>query len=222
MRKFPWLPVVIALGLLGGIVLFWDTSEKKQEPQTQGIKANTTNTPPETHMKNTISLPTDITIDRQKDYQAILATSKGEIVIDLMEKEVPMTVNNFAYLADNNFYDGTIFHRVIKGFMIQGGDPKGDGTGGPGYRFDDERLEGEYIRGVVAMANAGPDTNGSQFFIMDEDHPLPNNYVIFGKVISGIEVVDAIANVEVTTSPMGEASKPIEPVVVRSVRIQTN
>src|SRR5689334_18585146 len=106
-----------------------------------------------------------VTIDVAKHYQAVLHTSAGDITIDLNTK-TPVTANNFVYLARAHFYDNTIFHRVIDGFMIQGGDPDGTGAGGPGYRFDDEKFEGEYVRGTVAMANAGPNTNGSQFFIM--------------------------------------------------------
>lgn len=160
-------------------------------------------------------------IDQNKTYLATLHTSEGDIVIQLTAKETPITANNFVYLAEQKFYDNTIFHRVIKGFMIQGGDPRGDGTGGPGYRFDDEPFTGEYTRGTVAMANAGPDTNGSQFFIMHADYPLPKNYVIFGHVVSGMDVVDKIANANVTTSFSGEASQPVNPVVVQSVTIAT-
>jgi cyclophilin family peptidyl-prolyl cis-trans isomerase len=112
-----------------------------------------------------------------------------------------------------------MFHRAIKGFMIQGGDPSGDGTGGPGYKFDDEAFEGEYSRGTLAMANAGPNTNGSQFFIMHQDYPLPKNYVIFGSVTKGIEAVDKIAEAEVTSSASGEMSKPLTPVKIKSIDI---
>lgn len=161
----------------------------------------------------------DLQIDKSKKYQAILKTSMGDITVDLYADKTPITVNNFVALAKKNFYDNTVFHRVIKGFMIQGGDPKGDGTGGPGYQFDDEKFDGEYTRGTIAMANAGPNTNGSQFFIMHQDYALPKNYVIFGKVSKGIEVVDKIAESPVTQSPMGENSKPVTPVKVTSVEI---
>lgn len=158
-------------------------------------------------------------IDPNKAYEAILKTSAGNITIKLNAKETPIAVNNFVYLARKQFYDKTIFHRVIKGFMIQGGDPKGNGTGGPGYKFDDEPFQGEYVRGTVAMANAGPNTNGSQFFIMHQDYPLPKNYVIFGQVIRGLETVDKIAGAPIEASPMGEMSKPVSPVIVESVTI---
>jgi len=148
---------------------------------------------------------------------ATLKTTAGDIVIALNAKETPKTVNNFVYLARKGFYNNTIFYRVIKGFMIQGGDPKGDGTGGPGYKFDDEPITLEYTRGTVAMANAGPNTNGSQFFIMHADYALAKNYVIFGRVTQGLEVVDKIATAEVI--PGGENSKPVNPVTVQTVTI---
>ncbi len=160
-----------------------------------------------------------IQIDTQKTYTAILKTSVGDMTIELDAKETPITVNNFVYLAKNKFYNNTIFHRVINEFMIQGGDPVGDGTGGPGYRFEDEPFEGEYTRGTVAMANAGPNTNGSQFFIMHKDTDLPKNYVIFGHVVKGIETVDKIAEASVEANRQGEQSKPINPIKVLSVTI---
>lgn len=156
-------------------------------------------------------------IDKAKKYQATLTTTAGVIVVDLYADKTPITVNNFVTLAKSKFYDNTIFHRIIKGFMIQGGDPKGDGTGGPGYDFADEPFEGEYTRGTIAMANAGPNTNGSQFFIMHADYPLPKNYVIFGKVASGLDVVDKIATAATVSG--GENSKPVAPVIVISVVI---
>lgn len=148
---------------------------------------------------------------------AVLHTTAGAITIKFNVGSTPNTISNFIKLAQNNFYNGTIFHRVIKGFMIQGGDPKGDGTGGPGYTFADEPFEGEYTKGTVAMANAGPNTNGSQFFIMHQDNPLPKNYVIFGKVITGIETVDKIA--EAPTVPGGEGSRPVNPVSITNIEL---
>ena len=161
----------------------------------------------------------EMIIDQNKKYEVILHTSEGDITISLNTKETPITANNFLYLAKNDFYNSTIFHRVIDGFMIQGGDPRGDGTGGPGYQFADEKFAGEYTRGTVAMANAGPNTNGSQFFIMHKDYALQPNYVIFGKVVAGIDVVDKIATAEVKSSFSGEMSKPVDPVVIKSVTI---
>ena len=151
---------------------------------------------------------------------ATLKTNMGEIVIALYGEDAPKTVLNFETLTKKGFYDGLIFHRVIDGFMIQGGDPNGNGTGGPGYVFPDE-LNSEtpsykegYEKGVVAMANSGPNTNGSQFFIMLKDTPLPHNYTIFGKVLSGQDVVDAIGAVETDTN-----DKPFSSVVIESVRV---
>ena len=157
---------------------------------------------------------------KSKKITAILHTEKGAIAIVLNADQTPITVNNFATLAKNGFYNKTIFHRVIKGFMIQGGDPKGDGTGGPGYKFDDEQFTGEYTRGTIAMANAGPNTNGSQFFIMHTDNSLPKNYVIFGKVTKGIDVVDAIAESPVQSSFSGENSSPVTPVRILTIDIK--
>lgn len=180
--------------------------------------ANSSSTNSTAPMKSYASAPT-MTIDNKKSYTATLKTSMGEIEIELFANKTPNTVNNFVFLARDAFYDKTVFHRVIKDFMIQGGDPKGDGTGGPGYRFNDEKFTGEYTKGIVAMANAGPNTNGSQFFIMHKDVGLPKNYVIFGKVIKGIEVVDKIAASEVTSSASGERSKPVKPLILESVTI---
>lgn len=153
---------------------------------------------------------------------AILNTTEGKIKIKLNTEETPITAENFIKLSTEKFYDNTIFHRVIKGFMIQGGDPKGDGTGGPGYKFDDEPFTGEYNRGTVAMANSGPNTNGSQFFIMHASYPLPKNYVIFGEVVEGLETVDKIAEAKVGRNDMGEESKPVKPVKIKSVDIIVN
>jgi cyclophilin family peptidyl-prolyl cis-trans isomerase len=159
--------------------------------------------------------PPDLTIDPDKTYTATLDTNHGEIVIELDPGRSPLTVNNFVFLARDGYYDGVIFHRVIENFMIQGGDPTGTGTGGPGYKFRDE-LEGagQYSRGTVAMANAGPNTNGSQFFICHTDVGLPHSYTIFGKVTSGLETVDAIA-----TTPTNRADRPEADVVINKVSI---
>lgn len=125
--------------------------------------------------------------------KAVIQTDKGIIEFEIFP-DVPLTASNFMILAANGFYDGLKFHRVEPGFVIQGGDPSGDGTGGPGYQFQDEPVTKDYQKGIVAMANAGPNTNGSQFFIMLEDHPeLPKQYTIFGKVTKGMEVVSKIA-----------------------------
>ncbi|MBI4592546.1 peptidylprolyl isomerase [Candidatus Uhrbacteria bacterium] len=126
--------------------------------------------------------------------QVRISTEKGDIVFELFANTAPATVSNFVYLTQGGYYDGLTFHRREEGFVIQGGDPNGNGTGGPGYDFADE-LDDDYTyeRGIVAMANRGPDTNGSQFFIMLADVPLPKSYSIFGRVVEGMEVVDEIA-----------------------------
>ncbi|MEI6326639.1 MAG: peptidylprolyl isomerase [Candidatus Roizmanbacteria bacterium] len=160
-------------------------------------------------------------IDVNKSYTATLQTSEGDIQVALTASQTPNIVNNFVYLARQGFYDGTIFHRVIKDFMIQGGDPKGDGTGGPGYRLDDEPFDGEYTPGTLAMANAGPNTNGSQFFIMHGNVPLPKAYVIFGKVIQGMNIVDRIATAPTKINrASGEESTPVTPVKVEKITIE--
>lgn len=162
----------------------------------------------------------ELNIDMNKIYQAVLKTTAGDITIQLNADKTPITVNNFVTLAKKNFYNDTIFHRVMKGFMIQGGDPKGNGTGDAGYKFDDEPFDGEYTRGTLAMANSGPNTNGSQFFIMHADNPLPKNYVIFGRVVTGMEVVDKIAEAPVKANPINsENSVPVSPVKIISVLI---
>lgn len=158
-------------------------------------------------------------IDENANYNALIKTSKGDIKIKLDASKTPITVNNFIYLARKGFYDNTIFHRTISGFMIQGGDPLGNGTGGPGYQFNDEPFYGEYKRGIIAMANAGANTNGSQFFIMHQETLLPPNYVIFGQVEKGMDVVDAIAEAEAKANVHGELSVPINPVNVLTVEI---
>jgi cyclophilin family peptidyl-prolyl cis-trans isomerase len=166
----------------------------------------------------TLSKP-EMAIDQTKAYQAVLHTSEGDLTIQLNAKETPITVNNFVYLAKSDFYTNVVFHRIIKGFMVQTGDPTGTGMGSPGYKFSDEPFTGEYERGVVAMANSGPNTNGSQFFIMHADTPLPKNYVIFGKVIEGLDVLDKLATTPVEASATGEMSKPVNPPSINSVEI---
>ena len=163
------------------------------------------------------SSPPPLTIDPGSSYTAVLSTSAGSITVELLPEEAPNTVNNFVFLARQGFYNNVTFHRTIEGFMIQGGDPTGTGGGGPGYRFADEQVQRPYSRGVLAMANAGPNTNGSQFFIMHADYPLPPNYTIFGQSVAGLETIDAIATAP--TQPGGEGSTPVNPVVIQSVEI---
>ncbi len=156
----------------------------------------------------------DLAIDLAKKYTATLKTNHGTIEIALDAEKSPNTVNNFVFLARDGFYEGVIFHRVVPGFVIQGGDPTGTGRGGPGYRFRDElESPGAYERGTLAMANSGPNTNGSQFFICLAKVNLPHAYTIFGKVTSGLEAVDAIA----AEDRRGE--KPINDCMIESVTI---
>ncbi|HEY3079492.1 MAG TPA: peptidylprolyl isomerase [Chloroflexota bacterium] len=170
-------------------------------------------------MQKSWSSPPEMKIDPNKSYTASVKTSLGDVSIELLPKDAPTAVNNFVFLAREGFYDGVKFHRVIKGFMIQTGDPTGTGRGGPGYKFSDELQNaprGGYKKGTVAMANAGPNTNGSQFFIMDADYALPPSYVAFGRVTGGQDVVNKIASVE-TTGP--ERSTPTKDVVMEKVSI---
>jgi len=167
------------------------------------------------------SKPFDLQIDVSKSYTARLETSHGDVDVELFSDDAPNTVNNFVSLAREGFYDGTPFHRIVKGFVVQGGDPTGTGSGGPGYKFTDEPIKKDYERGTLAMANAGPNTNGSQFFICLKDlsGSLPKNYTIFGKVTDGLEAVDAMASVNVKRGASGEASTPTEPVTLHKVTV---
>ena len=157
-------------------------------------------------------------LDLAKSYTATLETYLGTMKVELYAKDVPLTVNNFVFLSKNGFYDGVKFHRVIPGFMAQTGDPTGTGTGGPGYKFSDEPVSRKYTRGTIAMANAGPNTNGSQFFIMHKDYGLPPNYTIFGKVTEGEDVIDKIAATP-TGSGHGGSDTPKTAITIDKVTI---
>ena len=141
----------------------------------------------------TYSAPPPMTIDISKQYTATIETEKGNLVLELFASDVPVTVNNFVFLAGEEFYNGTTFHRVIPGFMAQGGDPTGTGTGTPGYRFADEFTEHTHVAGALSMANSGPNTNGSQFFITyTPQHPLDGKHSVFGQLIEGMDVLKKI------------------------------
>ena len=161
--------------------------------------------PQPTAMQKTWSFPGVLPENQISNREIRIKTDKGDIVFELFDKDAPKTVSNFVYLAKGGFYDGLTFHRREEGFVIQGGDPNGNGTGGPGYQFDDEPVTRPYTRGIVAMANAGANTNGSQFFIMLADTALPPNYTIFGNVTSGMDVVDKIQVGDVMRSVIVEA-----------------
>ena len=167
------------------------------------------------------SMP-EMNIDISKKYTAVIKTSMGDMSVEFFTEDAPMTVNNFINLSRDGYYDNVIFHRVISGFMIQGGDPSGTGHGEmgkyPGYKFEDElNNQRSYDKGILAMANAGPDTNGSQFFIMHVDYPLPYQYTIFGLVTEGLDIIDKIASVET-----GDGDKPVNDVVIESIEIKEN
>jgi len=167
-------------------------------------------------MAKTYSAPPPMTIDPEKQYSATINTSHGDITLELWPKEAPQHVNSFAFLAREGFHDGGVFHRVIKGFMIQGGDPTGTGGGGPGYRLKSEFNAQKHNRGVLSMARTNdPNSAGSQFFIMHADgHFLNGQYTAFGKVTSGMEIVDKIA-----TTPTDSNDRPRTPVKINKITV---
>jgi cyclophilin family peptidyl-prolyl cis-trans isomerase len=213
------LSLSVVIGLVGwisysGAILF----KKKYFPPKAGQEAAKVE-----NKENKYTKAPEMTIDVNKTYLAKFETNQGNFEISLNAKDAPKTVNNFVFLAKDKFYDGLTFHRIVKDFMIQGGDPKGDGTSGPGYKFDDEEIKGDYAPGTVAMANSGKNTNGSQFFIMTGDYSggkLPKEYVIFGKVTNGMEVVEKIAAVKTADNGQGEQSKPDEKQTINKVTIE--
>lgn len=210
---------IVIFGLIAAFALYTYVFKSNPIPQiptpTQGASA--TPTPSEQAMNQTPQSLPALTL-KNRMHQITLQTNFGDITFETYDADAPKAAQNFVNLATKGFYNNLTFHRVIKGFMIQGGDPSGNGSGGPGYQFEDElnpateSYKEGYKKGVVAMANAGPNTNGSQFFIMHQDYALPHNYTIFGKVISGLNVVDTIAN-----SKTGPNDNPIEPVIIKSV-----
>ncbi len=200
------LGTIFILGLIGIGTMF--VLKDNTNPQLAGNNDQLTMTQEEINKKIT------------EGKVVVVETNYGIFKFQFYGAEAPKTSENFKKLALNNFYNGLTFHRIIDGFMIQGGDPNGTGTGGPGYKFADElnsdvlRKQG-YKKGIVAMANAGPNTNGSQFFVMLKDYPLPYNYTIFGKVIEGQDVVDKIGQVQT-----GPGDRPVQPVVMQKVTIE--
>jgi peptidylprolyl isomerase len=202
-QSYPWASTLFALLLIGG---FWGLLYSNHLGPYAPIKPKAAvHTPCDLKTHRCDKPP--MTIDTTKLYVATIKTTQGDIVIDLDAKDAPIAVNNFVYLAQQHFYDGLTFHRVLhKGQpsdtttgqpsdldIIQGGDPQGNGQGGPGYTFKDEPVVGDYVAGAVAMANSGPDTNGSQFFICTgDDSKLPKSYTLFGHVVSGLDVAQKI------------------------------
>jgi cyclophilin family peptidyl-prolyl cis-trans isomerase len=237
MKKTYLVAAALFVVIVGGAFV-WKSVSKNSVPE-QVSEVTPTNTPVQTQpvtpiptqtatptvsMTKTYSNPPAMTIDPNKTYTATMVTDKGTMAVRLFSRDTPVTVNNFVFLARAGFYANTIFHRVIKGFMIQGGDPLGTGTGGPGYSFPDEKITRDYTRGTIAMANSGPNTNGSQFFIMHATYPLPKQYVIFGAIdpndAASLATLDAIATQSVTDNGTGEDSKPVTPTVLQSISIK--
>ena len=216
--------IVVLLAILAMVAFIYLNNHTKAAQQalqqSQQDQANAYGSQASTTTSTTPT--TDTTSTNPQTMNTItLVTNKGTIVFETFNSDAPKAVGNFITLAQKGFYNNLTFHRVIKGFMIQGGDPTGNGSGGPGYQFADELNPNTdsyklgYQKGIVAMANAGPNTNGSQFFIMLADTPLPHAYTIFGKVISGQDVVDAIGSVQT-----GANDKPVSPVVIKSVTVK--
>ncbi|PKM77889.1 MAG: peptidylprolyl isomerase [Firmicutes bacterium HGW-Firmicutes-15] len=176
---------------------------------------------------NKYKLPPIITIDSKKHYTAMINTNRGNFRIELFASQAPTTVNNFVFLARDGYFDGISFHRIIKDFMIQTGDPLGSGRGGPGYTFADELPPVKaYAPGIVAMANSGPNTNGSQFFICNGSGASQlnsqANYTVFGQVIDGMDVILKISDTPLENNLSGEISKPMEDVFIQKVTIEEN
>jgi len=212
MKKIIFLTLVVFISCSG-----------QTDTLNESVELNTNNEEGEVLSNNKVyeSMP-EMNIDISKNYTAVIKTSMGDMSVEFFTEDAPMTVNNFINLSRDGYYDDVIFHRVISGFMIQGGDPSGTGHGEmgkyPGYKFEDElNNQRAYEKGILAMANAGPDTNGSQFFIMHVDYPLPYQYTIFGKVTDGMDVIDKIASVET-----GEGDRPVNDVIIESIEIKEN
>ncbi len=193
---------------------------------TAALPGPTTSSAGATSRNNKYKAPPPLTIDKAKKYTATIVTNMGTMKIELFADTAPTTVNNFVFLANDHFYDGLSFHRVVAGFVIQGGDPTGTGTGGPGYKFADEPVPAtrNYEKGTLAMANSGPNTNGSQFFFCADNlsakGTLPRQYTIFGKVSEGLDVLDNILAVPRTAGGDGAQSKPTAPILMQTVSIQ--
>ncbi|ABZ84333.1 peptidyl-prolyl cis-trans isomerase, cyclophilin-type [Heliomicrobium modesticaldum Ice1] len=229
MRKM-WKTGVAAVAMMALFTTAGCSNEpeqkKAQEPPQQTRPAKPDSPKPSTAERNNkYQAPPAMQIDPKKQYTATIQTNRGTFEIALLAADAPKTVNNFVFLAREGYYDGIRFHRIIKDFMIQTGDPLGNGTGGPGYKFADElppKLS--YGPGVVAMANAGPNTNGSQFFICNGEkaknlNQMPN-YTVFGRVIEGMETVLKISDTPVTAGFGGERSAPTEEIIMEKVIIE--
>lgn len=183
---------IVGIIIIAALAYFGFSGNKSSNNVNSDKKVAVKATDEENQMSN--KFPGILSDDKIRNKKAVIKTNKGVIEFELYADKAPKTVSNFVYLAEKGFYDGLTFHRVVAGFVIQGGDPAGTGSGGPGYQFEDEKVQGDYKAGTVAMANSGANTNGSQFFICIEDQPtLPRQYNLFGQVISGMDVVKQIA-----------------------------
>jgi len=219
---------ILAVLLVLALVCAWAAGCNKAPASKDTTPNPTTNTnvaPSAVAQRNNMyPSPPPMSIDKSKQYNAVVTTNLGTFKIKLLSNDAPITVNNFVFLAKQGFYNGINFHRIMKDFMIQTGDPLGTGTGGPGYKFADELPNKiTYGPGIVAMANSGPNTNGSQFFICtgDQSKNLNSspNYTIFGQVVEGIDVVQKIAAVPVGADARGEKSKPANAVLIQEITI---
>jgi peptidylprolyl isomerase len=198
------------------------SSKSTTSPITTSLSATNLPATVSTAQVKQWSSPPAMQIDTSKQYTATISTNIGTIQVQLFANEDPKTVNNFVFLANQGYYNGCKFFRIVKGFVIQTGDPTNLGTGGPGYQFADEPVTRNYLQGTLAMANSGPNTNGSQFFIcLANLTTLPKDYTIFGIVTSGMDVVQSIGNTPVVANPMmgGEMSSPTQNVYINSVQI---
>ena len=205
------------------LLLSFCSSGNEETAEEAEVQIDTTTTTIGEEMSDKIyDKQPEMNINTNSSYTAVIKTNLGDMTVEFFIDDAPITVNNFISLSKDGYYDNVIFHRVISGFMIQGGDPSGTGHGDygkyPGYKFDDElNNQRPYEKGILAMANAGPNTNGSQFFIMHVDYPLPYSYTIFGQVVDGFDVIDKIASVETDS-----ADKPTTDVVISTVEITEN
>ena len=205
------------------LLLSFCSSDNEETVKEAEVQIDTTTTTIGEEMSDKIyDKQPEMNINTNSSYTAVIKTNLGDMTVEFFTDDAPITVNNFISLSKDGYYDNVIFHRVISGFMIQGGDPSGTGHGDygkyPGYKFDDElNNQRPYEKGILAMANAGPNTNGSQFFIMHVDYPLPYSYTIFGQVVDGFDVIDKIASVETDS-----ADKPTTDVVISTVEITEN
>lgn len=212
-KPFSW---ILITGLVVSVLLAASCGDSEPEPVPTPATSPTLAPQPEPESAPEVTImtwdsPPEMTIDTGKKYTAIMETEKGNLVIELFAADVPKTVNNFVFLAREGYYDGTTFHRVLPGFMVQGGDPTGTGRGGPGYRFEDEFTSHLHEAGALSMANAGPNTNGSQFFICyAPQHGLDGRHSVFGQLVEGMDVLESITPRDPSQNPQFEGDKIIK------------